>query len=125
MIWIDAEDAILIQNRVIQRSGGTCGLRDRGSLEAAIAAPLQTYDSQELFPSDIEKIARLGYGLAANHAFIDGNKRIGAMIMQLLLKWNGYRLKLRPGELADTFIGIAANAKSESDLLNWIQTHLT
>lgn len=124
MIWIKTEDAILIHSRVIQKSGGTCGLRDRGSLDAAIAAPLQTYDGQELFLSDIEKIARLGYGLAANHAFVDGNKRIGAMIMQLLLKWNGYRLKLRPGELADAFIGIAASAKSESDLLNWIRAHL-
>ena len=42
----------------------------------------------------LEKIARLGYGLAANHAFIDGNKRIGAMMTQLLLKWNGFQLKL-------------------------------
>lgn len=72
MIWIEAEDVILIHSRIIQATGGIDGLRDRASLEAALAAPLQSYAGQDLFPSDIEKIARLGYGLAVNHAFIDG-----------------------------------------------------
>ncbi|MBQ2661182.1 MAG: type II toxin-antitoxin system death-on-curing family toxin [Clostridia bacterium] len=61
------------------------------------------------------------YGLAANHAFIDGNKRIGAMMTQLLLKWNGYSLSLNPGELADMFISIADGKTSEKDLLQWIK----
>ena len=73
-----------------------------------------------MFKTDIEKIARIGYGLASNHAFVDGNKRIGAMIMQLLLKWNGYTLSLRQGELADMFISMAAGAASGEDLLAWI-----
>ena len=83
MIWIEVEDVILIHGRIIQATGGIDGLRDRASLEAALAAPLQSFAGEDLFPSDIEKIARLGYGLAANHAFIDGNKRIGAMLTQL------------------------------------------
>ena len=77
MIWIEAEDIILIHSRIIQATGGIDGLRDR-------AAAHPTRD--RIFPSDIEKIARLGYGLVANHAFTDGNKRIGAMLTQLLLK---------------------------------------
>ena len=80
MIWISAEDVILIHSRVIQGSGGLDGLRDPAGLEAAIAAPMQTFDGQELYPSDIEKIARLGFGLASNYAFLDCNKRIGAMM---------------------------------------------
>ncbi len=72
--------------------------------ETGQAWRLQSFGGQDLFPTAVEKIARLGYGLAANHAFIDGNKRIGAMIVQLLLKWNGYQLKLQSGELADMFI---------------------
>lgn len=87
MIWITADDVIALHSRVIQTSGGIDGLCDRAGLEAAIAAPLQAFGGQDLFPSMLEKIARLGYGLAANHAFIDGNKRIGAMMTQLLLKW--------------------------------------
>lgn len=124
MIWIEVDDVILIHNRIIQSSGGLNGLRDRAGLEAAVAAPLQSFGGQDLFPTDIEKIARLGYGLAANHAFIDGNKRIGAMLVQLLLKWNGYQLELKTGELADMFIAIADGSADEAVLLHWIQTHL-
>lgn len=84
MIWVTAEDVVAIHSRIIQVSGGIDGLRDRAGLEAAIAAPLQSFGGEDLFPTDIEKIARIGFGLASNHAFIDGNKRIGAMVTQLL-----------------------------------------
>lgn len=124
MIWISAEDILLIHSRVIEGSGGLDGLRDRNGLEAAVFAPMQTFDGQELYPSDIEKIARLGFGLASNHAFVDGNKRISAMMTQLLLKWNGYDLTLRTGELADMFIAIADGTAKEKDLLDWVYTHL-
>ena len=123
MIWVTAEDVILIHSRIIQTTGGIEGLRDRAGLEAAIAAPLQSFGGEDLFPSDIEKIARIGFGLATNHAFLDGNKRIGAMMTQLLLKWNGYQLRLKQGELDDVFIAIADGTSNEQDLLNWIQEH--
>lgn len=124
MIWISAEDILLIHSRAIEGSGGLDGLRDSAGLEAAIAAPMQTFDGQELYPSDIEKIARLGFGLASNHAFVDGNKRISAMMTQLLLKWNGYDLTLRTGELADMFIAIADGTAKGKDLLDWVYAHL-
>ena len=124
MIWISAEDVILIHSRVIEGSGGLDGLRDRDGLEAAVSAPMQTFDGKELYPTDLEKIARLGFGLASNHAFLDGNKRIGAMMTQLLLKWNGYDLTLHSGELADMFIAIADGTAKEKDLLDWISRHL-
>lgn len=72
MIWVTAEDVVAIHSRIIQVSGGIDGLRDRAGLEAAIAAPLQSFGGEDLFPTDIEKIARIGFGLASNHAFIDG-----------------------------------------------------
>ncbi len=124
MIWVKTEDVIFIHRRIIQSTGGIDGLRDCAGLEAAIAAPLQSFAGQDFFPSDVEKIARLGYGLAANHAFLDGNKRIGAMMTQLLLKWNRYQLKLRQGELADMFISIADGNSGEEELLAWIQNHI-
>ncbi len=124
MIWITTEDVIQIHSRVIQGSGGLDGLRDRDGLEAAVSAPMQTFGGQELYPTDIEKIARLGFGLASNHAFLDGNKRIGAMMTQLLLKWNGYHLELCSGDLADMFIAIADGSATEQDLLQWIHRYL-
>ena len=96
----------------------------RTQLEAAIAAPLQSFGGEDLFPTDIEKIARIGFGLASNHAFIDGNKRIGAMVTQLLLKWNGYQFQLEQNELADMFIGIADGTKDETELRYWINDHI-
>lgn len=124
MIWVSADDVINIHDRIIQVTGGLGGLRDRHGLEAAIAAPLQSFGGEDLFKSDFDKIARVGYGLATNHAFIDGNKRIGAMMVQLLLKWNGYHLALKQGELADMFISIADGTANEETLLAWIIEHV-
>lgn len=67
MIWVTAEDVVAIHSRIIQVSGGIDGLRDRAGLEAAIAAPLQSFGGEDLFPTDIEKIARIGFGLASNN----------------------------------------------------------
>ncbi len=124
MIWVSSDDVILLHQQIILRSGGIDGLRDRAGLEAALSAPLQSFGGVDLFPSELEKIARLGYGLAANHAFLDGNKRIGALVTQLLLQWNGYRLSLRTGELADMFLAIASGSAAEPDLERWIRQHL-
>lgn len=123
MIWMTAEDLVKIHSVVIAKSGGMDGLRDRGALEGALAAPEQSFGGQELYPGELEKIARLGYGLVANHPFVDGNKRIGAMATQLMLRWNGYALQLQPGELAETFIALAAGTKGYEQLLHWLQAH--
>ena len=124
MIWINLEQLLEYHAEILKETRGDDGVRDKNSLEAALAAPLQTFGGQDLFPGELPKIARLGYGLATNHAFVDGNKRIGAMVTQLLLQWNGYRLSLRKGELADMFLAIADGRASEQDLLRWIKSHL-
>lgn len=72
MIWVTVDDVIALHSHVIEKSGGLDGLRDRNILESAISAPLQSFGGKELFPTDLEKIARIGFGLAANHAFLDG-----------------------------------------------------
>lgn len=123
MIWVNTEDVIAIHSRIIEITGGMDGVRDYAGLEAAIASPLQSFEGQDLFPEPIDKIARIGYGLAANHAFLDGNKRIGAMVVQLLLKWNEYKILLQNGELADAFIAIADGAIKEKELSDWIRQH--
>ena len=82
MIWLTADDVVKLHSKVIQSTGGLDGLRDRAGLEAALAAPLQTFGGEDLFPGDVDKIARLGFGLASNHVFLDGNKRIGALVLE-------------------------------------------
>ena len=124
MIWVSADNVIALHSKIIKKTGGIDGVRDRSGLEAAVAAPLQSFGGEDFYPTNIEKIARLGYGLAANHAFIDGNKRIGALMTQLLLQWNGYRLVLNRGELADMFIAIADGSAGEIELLDWINKRI-
>lgn len=124
MIWVSADDVIALHSKIIKKTGGIDGVRDRSGLEAAVAAPLQSFCGEDFYPTTIDKIARLGYGLAANHAFIDGNKRIGALMTQLLLQWNGYRLVLNRGELADMFIAIADGSAGEIELLDWINKRI-
>lgn len=124
MIWASADDVIALHSKIIKKTGGIDGVRDRSGLEAAVAAPLQSFGGEDFYPTTIDKIARLGYGLAANHAFIDGNKRIGALMTQLLLQWNGYRLVLNRGELADMFIAIADGSAGEIELLDWINKRI-
>lgn len=124
MVWITLEQIIELHTLILKRSGGLDGIRDKGSLESAVATPLQSFGGQDLFPGEVEKIARLGYGLASNHAFVDGNKRIGALATQLLLQWNGYHLSLRENELSDMFIAIADGRATEQDLLNWIKSKI-
>ncbi len=124
MVWITLEQIIELHTLILKRSGGLDGIRDKGSLESAVAAPLQSFGGQDLFPGEVEKIARLGYGLASNHAFVDGNKRIGALATQLLLQWNGYHLSLRENELSNMFIAIADGRATEQDLLNWIKSKI-
>ena len=69
MIWVTAEDVVAIHSRIIQVSGGIDGLRDRAGLEAAIAAPLQSFGGEDLFPTDIEKIARIGVSVNSSGAY--------------------------------------------------------
>lgn len=124
MIWVSADDVVALHSKIIKKTGGIDGVRDSSGLEAAVAAPLQSFGGEDFYPTTIDKIARLAYGLAANHAFIDGNKRIGALMTQLLLQWNGYRLVLNRGELADMFIAIADGSAGEIELLDWINKRI-
>ena len=123
MIWISAEDVILIHSRVIEGSGGLDGLRDRDGLEAAVSAPMQTFDGKELHPTDLEKIARLGFGLASNHAFVDGNKRIGMYVMLTFLEVNGIRLDCTNDEIVEVGLAVASGAMDYDALLKWVWSH--
>ena len=123
MIWVTADDVIALHSRIIERSGGMDGLRDRALLEAAVAAPLQSFGNTDLYPTVPEKAARLGYGLASNHAFLDGNKRIGAHAMLVFLAVNGLELSYTQQELADIILQVAAGEKDYEDLLAWLPAH--
>ena len=114
---------ISLQEDLIQTSGGIKGIRDEGLLESAVQMPFQSFENIDLYPSIQQKAARLAFGLVKNHAFLDGNKRIGAHAMLIFLIINDIELNYTQKELADIFLGLADGSVSEKDLLNWILSH--
>jgi death-on-curing protein len=124
MIVLSKEQILVLHEQLIEETGGSSGLKDEGPLESALSSPFQSFDGKDLFPSVYQKAARLGFGLASNHAFIDGNKRIGAHAMLVFLLLNGVEIEYSQEELIYLFLGIANGEKDYPDVLNWIVSHL-
>ncbi len=99
------------------------GVRDMALLESAVNAPFQTFGGQDLFPSIYEKAARLLYGIANNHAFVDGNKRTAVHAMEVFLIMNRVSLDYTIDEMEVMVIGIADNTLTYEDAAQWITEH--
>ena len=123
MIKLTKEQVIMLHGELIRETGGTEGLRDEGLLDSALNAPFQGFGETDLFPSLQQKGARLGYGLIRNHAFVDGNKRIGAHVMLVFLALNGIELEYTQEELADMVLAVAAGTLPFEDTVGWIVGH--
>ena len=117
------EQIIMLHDSLIEETGGSGGLRDEGLLESALNAPFQGFGETESFPSIQQKAARLGYGLIQNHAFVDGNKRIGTHAMLVFLALNGIELEYTQNELSDMILSVAASKSSFDDMVKWIVEH--
>ena len=117
------EQILLLQQDLIEQTGGTAGLRDEGLLESALFTPFQSFDGNDMFPSLQQKAARLGFGLVQNHPFVDGNKRIGAHAMLVFLSLNGVELAYTQQELSGMILDVAAGKQSFEDMVIWIQQH--
>ena len=123
MIRSDEEMVLLLHQLISQQTGGSPELRDRAMLDSALEGAFQTFDGKDLFPTKEEKAAALGHALISNHAFVDGNKRIGMHVMLVFLEVNGIRLRCVPGEIADVGLAVAAGRMTRHDLLDWILAH--
>ena len=117
------EQILMIHNELICETGGSVGLRDEGLLDSALNVPFQGFGDVDNFPSLQQKGARLGYGLICNHAFVDGNKRIGAHIMLLFLSLNGIELEYTQEELSDLILNVAAGKLQFEDMVKWVIKH--
>ena len=123
MIVLQKDQVVRLHRQLILETGGIDGIRDEALLETALHAPFQSFDGVSVFPSVQQKAARLGYGLVKNHAFVDGNKRIGAHVMLVFLALNGIELSYTQDSLSDIILALAAGSASQSDLLQWILAH--
>ena len=119
-----SKDKVLLLNKLIaEETGGSVGIRDEALLESALENAFSGFGGQEFYPSEEEKGARLGYTLISNHAFVDGNKRIGMYVMLTFLEVNGIRLDCTNDEIVEVGLAVASGAMDYDALLKWVWSH--
>lgn len=123
MIRFSKEKVLLLHQLMAEATGGSIGVRDEGLLDSALEIAFATFDGVELYPSKEEKAARLGFSLVSNHAFVDGNKRIGIYIMLSFLEMNGIRLHCTDEEIVNIGLSIASGSMNYEDLRDWVYEH--
>ena len=123
MIRFSKEKVLLLHKLIAEETGGSIGVRDEGLLESALEGVFATFGGKELYPSKEEKGARLGYTMICNHAFVDGNKRIGMYVMLTFLEVNGIRLDCTNEEVAQVGLGVASGQMTYPQLLDWVICH--
>ena len=121
MIEFSAEKVLLLHQLLTQETGGDPELRDIGLLDSALKQAFQSFDGQELYPTKEEKGARLGYSPISNHAFVDGNKRIGMYVMLTFLEVNGIRLNPTNEDVARVGWAVASGEMDYDALVQWVR----
>ena len=120
---ITTEQIIVFHKKIISNTGGSEGIRDILIIDSALNRAFATFDGNDLYESDLEKISVIIYGLISNHGFVDGNKRIGVATMLLFLKLNDINIKYTQKELVDLGLAVAQGKYRESDIEEWIKRH--
>ena len=111
MLKINKQDVIEIHDLIIQTTGGRNGIKDEGLLDSAINSAYQTFGGQDLYPTIEEKAARIGYGLIANHAFLDGNKRVGMLTMLTFLEVNNITINYSDQDIIRLGVAVASGTE--------------
>ena len=124
MIRFSREKVLLLHQLIAQETGGEVGLRNQALLDAALASAFAGVKDREFYPSKEEKAAKLGFDLISNHAFLDGNKRIGMYVMLTFLEANGIGLNATDEDVAEAGLGVASGLWRYEDLLDWVRRHV-
>lgn len=120
---INLEQVIRYHQKLIRSTGGSKGIRNKDLIDSAINRGISTYGGEDLYKTDIDKIAAITHSLIRNHGFVDGNKRIGIAAMLLLLRINNIKINYSQQELIDLGIGIADSKVQYEDIVIWIEKH--
>ncbi|MEA4846100.1 MAG: type II toxin-antitoxin system death-on-curing family toxin [Clostridiaceae bacterium] len=123
MIKFSQEKILLLHKLMAETTGGSVGVRDYGLLDSALESAYATFDNQELYPSKEEKGSRLGFSLISNHAFVDGNKRIGMYVMLTFLEVNGIKMACSDEDVTFAGLAVAAGKMNYENLLQWVREH--
>ena len=123
MIILTIEEIIALHEKLIDRTGGSQGIRDIGLLESAVYSAEGSFNDVEMYPTVEEKAARLMFSLTNNHSFVDGNKRIGVLTMLMTLELNGIYLNYTQKELINLGLFVADGTKKYAEILDFIRNH--
>lgn len=123
MIKFSREKVLLLHKLIAEETGGGIGVRDEALLDSALEAAFTGFGDKEFYPTKEEKAARLGYALISNHAFVDGNKRIGMYVMLTFLEVNGIYMSCTNDEVVEMGLGLADGSLGYDALLKWIRAH--
>lgn len=123
MIKFSKEKVLLLHKLIAEETGGSIGVRDEALLESALEGAFAGFGDKEFYPTKEEKGARLGYTLISNHAFVDGNKRIGMYVMLTFLEVNGIHMECTNEEVVTVGLSVAAGTMSYEELLMWVKSH--
>ena len=120
--WVDKRALLLLHGESLAEHGGLPGLRDEGLLDSALARPLNlaAYGQPDL----AALAAAYGVGLAKNHPFADGNKRVAFLAVGLFLALNGYRLNASQIEATQAMLAVAAGEVDEAGFAAWLRQRL-
>jgi death-on-curing protein len=117
--WVTYEQIIAIHARQLRRFGGAAGLRDEGMLQSALERPVNKHQYEQ---AELPALAAAyAYGLAKNHAFVDGNKRAAFMAMMVFLRKNGIGFAPQPAHATAIILALAAGEVSEESMTRWIR----
>ncbi len=123
-VYLKLVEIIAAHKALIDRYGGSLGIRDQGLLESAVFRPHATVFGQDAYPDLLEKCAVLGFSLIQNHPFVDGNKRVGFAAMHLMLLMNGYDLTADYNEAIKMIEKVAQGKLKEFEVAEWIKGHI-
>lgn len=122
--YLTLGEVVVLHRRLIEQSGGSHGLRDLGALESAVAQPRMTFGGDDLYPTLTAKSVALGFSLIKNHPFVDGNKRVGHLSMEMMLVLNGQEIDAGVDDSERIILGVAAGAVDRAELLDWIESRV-
>lgn len=123
MIRFSKEKVLLLHKILAEATGGMSGVRDEAMLDSALESAYAGFGDKEFYPTKEEKGARLGYALISNHAFVDGNKRIGIYVMLSFLEMNGVPVQCSDEELVRIGLSVADGSMEYDELLQWVLDH--
>jgi death-on-curing protein len=119
--WLTSADVLAIHDQLIAEHGGADGIRDINLLASALARPQQLFAHGEPEPDMAALAAAYAFGVAKNHAFVDGNKRTSAVFTEAFLRLNGLGLTATDIEMVQTWSDLGAGLITEPELIDWLR----